>query len=183
LHYSKSNLLIKTGSEGPRSIGQGKILFCLSVIFFLSALFIFPGPSRLFASDYILGQVVSVDRQKGEFVLRVKQPVALEKDKNSSENRDDDMVQEQDKSTLITVQLSDTDGRQPFLPGAVRPGEFVRIWGSFIDTERHEFQAVDVRGTRNWSTDRSGVRSRLERGFQFRQGTGTRRGGRGRGRR
>ena len=116
-------------------------------------------------ADVAMGQVVSVDTDKGFFTLQVDGPSG-----NGPQS--------------ITVVLARENG-ELILPDWVRPGEFVRVWGSYAAEDHLVFQAEVLRGARGERSDMSGVRSRLnmgmERGMDRGLGGGGMGSGRGRG--
>jgi hypothetical protein len=130
----------------PLVNGYNKIIF--TILFFLLTTTIsgFAAPKQ----EYLLGYVVSVDRDARQFVLRI-------------DNRPDTPENHPDTSNRQVTVVLDENSRRPFLPNCVNPGELVRAWGN-SSADPSIFKATDIRGTRGWGQDRSGVRKRLGRG-------------------
>ena len=129
-----------------------------SLIAFLALSLIFFIPKAM-AIDYLIGHVVSLDRENREFVLRVANNPELPR-------MDDQGAKIKEYGTLITVILTKASIR-PFLPGSVQEGELVRVWGAYDEENSTVFRSVDIRGTRGWSTDMTGVRRRLGKGGEY----------------
>lgn len=120
-------------------------------------------PTVAGAQEVLLGTVVSVDRDKGTFVLQLE---------DSTE----------DAPLLVTIE-SGTAKEAPVLPSCVETGEFVRVWGQYAGESTGLFRANVVRGPGMSHQDRSGVRSRLTRGQGNQSGRPSgRQSGRSRGR-
>jgi len=137
----------------------------------LAAIFLyswFSSATSAMTMDYFIGHVISVDRQSNRFVLRIDQNAdePFDRASHAVSGQIDLATGNKDMPEEIPVHLVE-EGDRSFLPGCVRPGELVRVWGKYSHGEESVFQAVDVRGTRGWVKDRSGVRSRLGRGHRF----------------
>lgn len=122
------------------------------------------------AADLLLGRVVSVDLEKGEFSVTVVPSPASEEETALPESAAMPAPPEHGatEAEVVTVVVS-ADKSRLFIPGCVQPGEIVRIWGDFSAGSKKTFMADDIRGTRGRRMDSSGVRSRLNRGANFRR--------------
>ena len=144
-------------------------------------------PLTAMAQGFVSGQVVSIDRGKGEFVLLVT-PGAEQRGRNlppgdkvpagqQPASRDN----EQDKTPGRTITVT-TDADPKKLPTCLLPGGMARAWGAFAPGSTTRFMADTIRGTGPWGQDRSGVRSRLHRcqgsGQGYRNGGGKQGGNR-----
>lgn len=121
------------------------------------------GPAEAF--DTVLGTVVSVDREKGEMIVRLTRSPALLQKKSE---------QGQAFASDVTVHFT----RDSLCKG-IKNGELVRLWGSFESGSTNTFTAAHIRrGSRRSRDDPTGVRSRLGK---FRgKGGGRQHGGGGR---
>ena len=102
------------------------------------------------AQEVVIGHVVSVNRDTGEFILQVTD------EHNGLE-----------KFITITKAVNE---KFLFLPKCVEPGNFVRIWGDLETTNNNVFHADIVRGPSDGSRDSSGIRSRINRGMSRQYG-------------
>jgi hypothetical protein len=138
------------------------------LILLIVASFLWPAPAS--AGDVLLGRVVAVDREAGQFTLQVIEGTgyseAVPDAEGLSQSPDEDNGQ---KFPEITVVLSDSR-----LPARLKPDIVVRVWGDF-DQEKGQFVAQRLSDMR---IDRTGVRHRLGRGRSQGGGMGHR-GGRG----
>lgn len=139
----------------------------------LAAIFLYSGffsATFAIAMDYLLGHVISVDQQNNRFVLQIDQDVdePFHGEASIASQQYNVSAVEKEEPQLISVIVSE-EAEMEFLPGCVRDGELVRVWGKNVGGEESDFQAVDVRGTRGWMKDKSGVRSRLGRGRRSRE--------------
>lgn len=107
-------------------------------------LFLCSWPSTALAQEILLGTVISIDRDKGIFVLR------LDNSKGEA-------------PPLVTIHSGVSDN-EAFLPDCVEVGGSVRVWGQYDGESTGSFRANVVRGPGLGQYDRSGVRSRLNRG-------------------
>lgn len=139
----------------------------------LAAIFLYSGffsAIPAIAMDYLFGHVISVDQKNNRFVLQIDQVAdeAFHCEASIPSQQNNLSAADKDEPRLITVIVSE-EAEIAFLPGCVRDGELVRVWGKNVGGKESAFQAVDVRGTRGWRKDKSGVRSRLGRGRHFRE--------------
>ncbi len=120
-------------------------------------------PFSVLADELLMGEVISVDRDKSEVVLHVK------------EKPDSRIKEESDAHVKIKIE----DGK---IPGGVRQGRTVKIWAKPSGAVRKTFSADHI--TPGGWCDMTGVRGRLRkvggRGLHGRGGPGRGYGGRGR---
>lgn len=103
------------------------------------------GPVEAF--DAILGTVVSVDREKGEMIVHLKEsPDSLQENSEQGEAF---------VSDLIVHFMPDR------LCKGIKNGELVRLWGSFEYGSINTFKAAHIRRGGRRRCDPTGVRSRL----------------------
>ena len=128
-------------------------MYYLSLLIIIAFIF----PTQVFAEEYLRGTVISVDRQKGEIVIR---PFEY-----SSVNEDDQVVEHED--IPVTVRFPEKhrmrQGREKRRFQCLVPGQQIRLRGEF-DTESNLFLARDIRGC-GWrgGPDPTGIRGRLGR--------------------
>lgn len=107
--------------------------------------------STAWAKDVLLGTVVSIDRGKGEMIVRIN-------DSSYFFNDDSDQEEETTPET-ITVYFSPDR-----LPEDIRDGKLVRLWGSIEPDVYFKFKATYIRNaSRGVGHDPTGVRSRIGR--------------------
>ncbi len=108
------------------------------------------------AQDVLVGRVVSVDRDAGEFVMAIG--------KSDEEIPEKIIV----KKAASKTKEYDHDRTALFLPECVQPGNIVRIWGEKSINDSTVFHANFVRGSGLGRHDTSGIRARINRlGRQF----------------
>ncbi|GBC61361.1 hypothetical protein DENIS_2321 [Desulfonema ishimotonii] len=112
----------------------------------LTFLFLLGTASAGGSADAIQGTVVSLSREEGKMVVNLPE--------GSGNFRN------------ITVFFSPNQ-----LPGCIREGEPVRLWGTFSENVPETFDASYIRGRgRGRGRDATGVRSRLGKGCRMRRG-------------
>jgi hypothetical protein len=97
-------------------------------------------PVMATAEDVLLGTVISADEQSGKLVLR---PIGT------------------DVEDIVVIMDKDLQSDH------IKPGEIIRIWGSYINSEAKIFRGSKIFSERFSSGDQSdptGVRSRLRMG-------------------
>lgn len=120
---------------------------CILLLIILTLL---PGTLQpAMAMDVLLGRIVSIDRQEGTMVLRPS-----------------------GKEEPVTVNFIPDN-----LPGFVREGILVRVWGDFDPQKTEIFQATTIRNS-GTGHDPTGVRERIGRGWRRHGGGFGGRGGR-----
>ncbi len=109
--------------------------------------------TSVFAQNVVGGTVVSVDRDQGGFVLQTHESQA-------------------EYPALLTIQSRGDKNDAMSLPTCVQTGEYVRVWGRYEGEGEGKgvFQADVVRGAGLSHYDKSGVRSRLNRGRKTQHG-------------
>lgn len=111
---------------------------CLVIL--ISVLLTLFSPVMATAEDVLLGTVISADEQSGKLVVR---PIGTD-----AEN------------IVVTMEKG-------FQSDHIKPGEIIRIWGSYINSEAKMFRGGKISSERFSSGDQSdptGVRSRLRMG-------------------
>ena len=100
--------------------------------------------TQAIAQEVLLGKVVAIDREGGSFSLEI------------------DGTKE-DELQIVIIQNSGIEERE-FFPNCIQVGESVRVWGQYDSKNIMNFQADVVRGPGRNHYDKSGVRTRLNRG-------------------
>jgi hypothetical protein len=112
---------------------MGKYSAILIILFYVVT-----SAAQVMAMDVIRGTVVSVDREKGQLVIRsLSRNNSTPPEKRNSTDPDE-----------ITVKVAPDQ-----LPGYVVSGKKIRMWGSFEEGENRRFRAEHVRGGRFWGKD------------------------------
>lgn len=116
----------------------------------------------VFAQDFFVGKVLSVDEQKLEITLEPLQ----------SQNLAGTVVQKKNVLVRLAEETKQLNTNQKGgLPGCVVVGDVIRVWGQLEATETNVFVANDIRGCRKGvcSSDPTGVRARLLKGKKWNQ--------------
>lgn len=104
------------------------------------------------AKNVLLGTVVSINREKGEMIVRLNNPRYFFSDGSDQE--------EETAPETITVYFSPDR-----LSEDIRDGKLVRLWGSIESNVYFKFKATYIRNvSRGEGHDPTGVRSRIGRG-------------------
>jgi|GEM_PF-6224805 len=119
-------------------------LLFLTIIMTLSSYLLPAGHAA--SAELIWGTVVSLDREKGEMHLRMKGASA----KSAFHER---------KAERVRVRFFPEE-----LPGDIRPGAAVNVWGRCLKTDPPVFGATTVKRQQRGYGDPTGVRSRLGHG-------------------
>jgi uncharacterized membrane protein YgcG len=107
------------------------------------------------SAEFLVGEVVAVNRDRQEFVI-----VSIFTDKGETESSG---KESRIKVKAVGEVLSQYEKSIPLLPGCVQVGERVRVWGE-IPATGAVFLAIDVRGCGGMGcNDPTGVRSRLQK--------------------
>ena len=118
------------------------------------------------SQEFLAGQVVAVDRERGEFVLQVSETPGEEEEGTAADRDGRGLGATEplpEKGAMVTVSMVSDAARQD-LPGCLQPGKRVRVWGRYVEGQEASFVAEAVRGGGPMrGEDRSGVRSRLHR--------------------
>ena len=105
--------------------------------------------SSAWAKNVLLGTVVSIDREKGEMIVRLNGSPSFFSDGSDQE--------EETVPETITVYFSPDR-----LPGDIRDGKMVRLWGNIESNIYFKFKATYIRNvSRRLGHDPTGVRSRI----------------------
>ena len=117
------------------------------------------------ASDVILGNVVSVDRENGEMTVRLSESSDSSKEISGQEDKL--------SPKIIKVYFTPDQFREN-----IREGKLIRLWGNFESDSQNTFKATHIgSGSQRDGNDPTGVRRRLGK----KKGMGGRRhGGKGR---
>lgn len=113
--------------------------------------------------EYLVGEVVDVDRQSGKLVLRTAQKDGAKKQPGNSTTSG-----KENNLTLVTILLA----ADYHMPNCVRQGEDLRAWGAWHDEDPTKFYAIDLRAAQTWQADHTGIRWRLGKGCRKSQQKG-----------
>jgi uncharacterized membrane protein YgcG len=133
-----------------------------AVIRLIIIAYFFLGLTPAFCQDFFVAKVLAVDSEK--MTMEVLQLVAGKAGDTSSESGQVFSVHIAEQNSLAR------NGKTVGLPGCVRVGENIRLWGRKSQNAENIFLATDIRGCRNGGcSDPTGVRSRLLQGRKNKQ--------------